>query len=399
MNHWIFTIKKQQANGSSLSARELYDVRVANRFWTFGPRTHNRKRLGRGDRVVFYVGWPDREFAGTATLAADSVELSSAQRKKYSNDPAARQAEYGVALDQADRWEPPVPVRDMVSDLSFVKNKERWWAHFQGGVRTIPEQDFATIARQRVNTDTWPGPDLYARALKEILDDLTDQQLLMLKAHFVAIDHTLTAEDMARAAGYRTYRPANLQYGRLGTRLREALGVAGQGAGQKSAILATFIEPDEVHRCGQWVMRPELSTALNKLGWFCQTEPVVEAAEIRQFAAQEGMLRIQLEHHRQREESLRQAKIAAALDSNPQRSLVCEVPGCRFDFEAQYGELGGRFAEVHHLNPLSQAGDGTTTQLDELSIVCSNCHRMIHRDGQCRPLEEIQPRLRWPSEA
>ena len=152
-----------------------------------------------------------------------------------------------------------------------------------------------------------------------------------------------------RSAGHDSYEFANLQYGKLGARLREALGAAGRVPGQRSAILASFVEPDETHRYWRWVMRPELAVALNELGWFWETGPVGETAETRESAAQEGMVRLRLVRHRHREEALRQAKIEEARTQNPRGRLICEVPGCGFDFEAQYGELGRLFAEVHHL--------------------------------------------------
>lgn len=56
--------------------------------------------------------------------------------------------------------------------------------------------------------------------------------------------------------------------------------------------------------------------------------------------------------------------------------LVCEV--CEFDFEAIYGERGADYIECHHINPLSES-NGQKTKLKDLALLCSNCHRMVHR--------------------
>jgi len=56
--------------------------------------------------------------------------------------------------------------------------------------------------------------------------------------------------------------------------------------------------------------------------------------------------------------------------------LFCEI--CEFCYE-RYGEIGNDFIEVHHLLPLAEAKKETTTSVDDLICVCSNCHRMIHR--------------------
>ena len=42
-------------------------------------------------------------------------------------------------------------------------------------------------------------------------------------------------------------------------------------------------------------------------------------------------------------------------------------------------ELGDGFIEVHHLAPLFSDSQPRRTTLDDLLLVCSNCHRMIHR--------------------
>lgn len=58
-------------------------------------------------------------------------------------------------------------------------------------------------------------------------------------------------------------------------------------------------------------------------------------------------------------------------------ALKCEV--CDFDFAEVYGELGSQFAECHHTKPVAKMKPGEKTKLSDLSIVCANCHRMLHR--------------------
>ena len=59
--------------------------------------------------------------------------------------------------------------------------------------------------------------------------------------------------------------------------------------------------------------------------------------------------------------------------------LECEV--CSFDFFSFYGVLGLNFIECHHRVPLSKLNFEGTTKLKDLALVCSNCHRMLHRAG------------------
>lgn len=48
-------------------------------------------------------------------------------------------------------------------------------------------------------------------------------------------------------------------------------------------------------------------------------------------------------------------------------------------FEDVFGELGAGFAKCHHKNSLSLREQNEETKLNDLAIVCSNCHRMLHR--------------------
>lgn len=68
--------------------------------------------------------------------------------------------------------------------------------------------------------------------------------------------------------------------------------------------------------------------------------------------------------------------------------LFCEI--CGFDFEKEYGEIGKDFIEAHHLEPISEIIEEKESKIDELLMVCSNCHKMIHRKRPWLSREEIK---------
>jgi hypothetical protein len=92
---------------------------------------------------------------------------------------------------------------------------------------------------------------------------------------------------------------------------------------------------------------------------------------------------------RSRESAMRKAKIRQALSCSPDGKLRCEVPGCGFCFEDVYGQVGQGYAHVHHLDALAEHDGPVTTTLADLAIVCANCHAMIHRGNECRPLDGL----------
>jgi len=57
--------------------------------------------------------------------------------------------------------------------------------------------------------------------------------------------------------------------------------------------------------------------------------------------------------------------------------LFCEI--CGFDFIQKYGTRGRDFIEAHHRKPIMELDARTSARTSELAMVCSNCHRMLHR--------------------
>lgn len=65
---------------------------------------------------------------------------------------------------------------------------------------------------------------------------------------------------------------------------------------------------------------------------------------------------------------------------------------CGFDFEQRYGTLGSGYIEAHHLTPLSEL-KGDKVLLDprrDFTVLCANCHRMIHRSEFVSKVEEFR---------
>lgn len=59
-----------------------------------------------------------------------------------------------------------------------------------------------------------------------------------------------------------------------------------------------------------------------------------------------------------------------------QGRIKCEC--CGFDFFDFYGAIGLNFIECHHKLPIAKGGE-RYTRPEDLALVCSNCHRMLHR--------------------
>jgi 5-methylcytosine-specific restriction endonuclease McrA len=110
-----------------------------------------------------------------------------------------------------------------------------------------------------------------------------------------------------------------------------------------------------------------------------------EEAEIDpEFNAPEGSPTVR--SHRRRERSRELVRMAKAVFRQKHGRLFCLV--CEFDFGRTDGEPD--FIEVHHLIPLCDLKAGHKTKLSDLAMVCSNCHRMLHRGSPWPTIEALR---------
>ena len=127
------------------------------------------------------------------------------------------------------------------------------------------------------------GPDGYPTAaeVREAFEHLTISvgQQAMLDAHLSATNYTLTATQLAQAAGYASYEAANSQYGALARALAEQLQWTPSEQGADGHPIWTFAlaidapldettTADMVGRVEwRWKLRPQLVEALAAGEW------------------------------------------------------------------------------------------------------------------------------------
>jgi HNH endonuclease len=114
-----------------------------------------------------------------------------------------------------------------------------------------------------------------------------------------------------------------------------------------------------------------------------ELEPDLEAKDL---SGPEGRVLIKTHRVLERNQVLVKKKKEAVLEATG--ALACEA--CRFDFLKTYAELGRGFAECHHLTPLALLTESTQTRMEDLAIVCANCHRMLHRGKQRKTIAQLK---------
>ena len=131
-----------------------------------------------------------------------------------------------------------------------------------------------------------PSASVYERAFGRLLPDMPASYVAMLRAHFAAPDHLLSATKLAEAAGYPGYESANLHYGKLGQRVADDIGFVPPRRENGTEIWTCAIARDPTLDTDypdtsmldalsrnmetlhfEWQMRPQVVQALTALGW------------------------------------------------------------------------------------------------------------------------------------
>lgn len=88
----------------------------------------------------------------------------------------------------------------------------------------------------------------------------------------------------------------------------------------------------------------------------------------------EGTIITRVHQRRERDSRLRKKLLRKRKDST---GLSCDLCSC--DAKNLPASLQDAMFEAHHVKPLSTYTEGVATALKDVSLLCANCHRLIHR--------------------
>jgi hypothetical protein len=119
--------------------------------------------------------------------------------------------------------------------------------------------------------------------------------------------------------------------------------------------------------------------------------PLIDKSDV---SAVEGDPRMFFHLRRERDPALAEAK------RNAVRTVIgrLECEACGFATDAAFPGLSGEVCEIHHRVPLSEACSGVETRLEDLAVLCANCHRAIHRTRPVMSVEQFRSRY-FPAKA
>lgn len=120
-----------------------------------------------------------------------------------------------------------------------------------------------------------PNSDEYVNTLESLQNDISENQMLMLKHHYHAHNRTTTYTELAEVAGYPDFKSANLQYGKLGRQIGEKLNMVfapmDEDKTDSTPFYSSAIGSGNIYKSEdsefQLVMHHEMAKALETLNW------------------------------------------------------------------------------------------------------------------------------------
>lgn len=132
-------------------------------------------------------------------------------------------------------------------------------------------------------------------------------------------------------------------------------------------------------------MRSEARAITAALRAWGDTPHALPDTDLPDHGAEEGNVLLRAYLRRERSSTLKPRKIAQAKKLG--QTIACEA--CGFDFFETYGDHGTDYIECHHRTPLRVTGS-VRTELKDLALICSNCHRMIHRSAPWLSVDAVR---------
>ena len=88
------------------------------------------------------------------------------------------------------------------------------------------------------------------------------------------------------------------------------------------------------------------------------------------------------------EASFRKRSYALIEAKKAQSDGHCEI--CRFSFRESYGLTDRDCLVAHHINPIAERSKASKTTLDDIALLCPNCHAVIHSFDKLLSLEKLK---------
>jgi hypothetical protein len=130
---------------------------------------------------------------------------------------------------------------------------------------------------------------------------------------------------------------------------------------------------------GQSPQKPKVAPSVNNKIHYQDFEPEYEEGN--------PTFRKHLKHERNRK-LIQDAKLNGIL-----RDPMLRCEACGFSFVERFGDIGRDYIEAHHLIPVASMKAKSKIKLQDIALVCANCHRMFHRSETWLSIKDMKQLL------
>ncbi|MHC0505287.1 HNH endonuclease [Achromobacter aegrifaciens] len=134
----------------------------------------------------------------------------------------------------------------------------------------------------------------------------------------------------------------------------------------------------------------QLAQVCNAIRKGSSRDDILELEDEEACDAPEGRILTRLHRYRERNKELVRKAKQAALKKHGR--LACEA--CGFDFSAVYGPRGEGLIDAHHTKPLHTVADDHRSNIEDLALLCANCHRIVHARREWLTMQELRKLVR-----
>jgi 5-methylcytosine-specific restriction enzyme A len=341
--------------------------------WSSG----NTKKIKHGDRLFML-----RQHVDRGIVAAGRANSDCFQGKHW--DESGRDANYiNFRVEQILPVSQRLPIEKLLSETSFT------WNEMPASGMSIPPNE-AELVEQLWIEHVAGLEELESTSKPRNPSWQRDELILALDLYFrhppktISQSHPAVVElsELLNSLPIHPNRPdaerfrnTNGVYMKLSNFLRfdpdyDGAGLS-RGGKLEESIWSEFADDrDRLHKLAEAI----------RLGYSLVGKDVqLDDEEENEFP--EGRVLFRLHRQRERNSALVRKRKASA------NRLACEV--CGFDFEETYGQLGSGYIECHHTQPISEYEVDQKTKLQDLALVCANCHRMLHRRRPWMSTQEL----------
>tara|TARA_Y200000002_G_C22666555_1_gene658226 strand:+ start:848 stop:1279 length:432 start_codon:yes stop_codon:yes gene_type:complete len=142
MKH-IILITSDSDNGQALDTLES---RLLLKKWEIYQKTNLRRQFEVNDIVLFYIGGVGKlsqHFYGEGIIKNITLENESYSEISNVNIYST------LSLYKIRTYENPVPIKNILNKLNFIKNKLYYGVYLNGGVRIINEKEYELISKYK----------------------------------------------------------------------------------------------------------------------------------------------------------------------------------------------------------------------------------------------------------